>query len=394
MQNFLKKNYQFRVNVLRECTEWRRNSLEEWRELDDRSLNTVYFEICNAGIPVGVKDVERFLYSEFVPSYHPFRNYLSGLPRWDGKDRVTTLAHRVNRSPLWTQVFHRWMRALTAQWMGAPMQSANAMVPVLVSQRQGLGKSTFWRMLMPPELCAYYLDKLDFTATGEYDRMMAQCGLINLDEMDSFTDRAMARFKSATQMKTIMGHSTHTSRITHCARLASFCATTNRIGILHDQTGSRRFFCVNVLQKINCTASVNHAQLYAQLVHEVEAGEPTWFTKNEERRIERHNATFYRLTPIQIAILKHYRALEDMEEGEVCELSAAEIFRTVVRCNSALLADIRQAEFGKQIARLFPVVKRKNHGNLYRVVPLDAQHPRVKEHSATRFAHPATQNPI
>ena len=370
MQNFLKKNYQFRVNVLRERTEWRRNSQEEWRELDDRCLNTVYFEINNAGILVGVKDVERFLYSEFVPSFHPFRDYLSGLPRWDGKDRVTALAHRVNRSSLWALVFHRWMRALTAQWMGVPMQSANAMVPVLVSRRQGLGKSTFWRMLMPPELSAYYLDKLDFTTTGEYDRMMAQCGLINLDEMDSFSDRAMARFKSATQMKSITGHSTRTTRITHSARLASFCATTNHVGILYDQTGSRRFFCVNVLQKINCSASVNHAQLYAQLVHEVEAGEPTWFTKLEEKHIERHNAAFYRLTPVQMAVLRHYRAVEDLEAGEVCELSSAEIFRTVMQRNAALLAGIRLAEFGKQLAQLFPVAKRKGRGNLYRVVPL------------------------
>lgn len=387
MYKFLEKNYQFRVNALRERTEWRRSSEDEWRELDDRGLNTIYFELLRAGFSVGIKDVERYLYSEFVTAYHPFRDYLDALPAWDGKDRVRALARRVSKEALWITVFHRWLRALTAQWMDLEMQTANAMVPVLVSQKQGLGKSTFWRMLMPPELSAYYLDKLDFTATGEYDRMMAQCGLINLDEIDSFTDRAMAKFKAATQMKTITGHSIRTSRITFSARLASFCATTNKVGILHDSTGSRRFFCVDVLQKINCTTPINHAQIFAQLKAELAAGEPTWFTKREEKRIERNNARYYRLTPLQKALLADFRAPDDdvvaaaqkkaasAEENqtaaeEVQELTSTEIFRTVARRHPSMVAGMRLAEFGKQVTRLFPSVKRQGRGNVYRVVPL------------------------
>lgn len=387
MYKFLEKNYHFRVNTLRECTEWRRNGQEEWRELDDRALNTIYFELQRADIAVGIKDVERYLYSEFVPAYHPFHDYLNALPAWDGKDRISALARRISKESLWITVFHRWMRALTAQWMGRTMQTANAMVPVLVSQKQGLGKSTFWRMLIPPELSAYYLDKLDFTATGEYDRMMAQCGLINLDELDAFTDRAMAKFKAATQMKTITGHSIRTTRITFNTRLASFCATTNKVGILHDTTGSRRFFCVDVKQKINCTTPINHAQIFAQLIAELEAGEPTWFTKREEKRIERNNANFYRLTPLQKALLTHFRAPEDDElltasaalsaesaavssTDEAQELTSMEIFRTIARRHPSLVAGMRLAEFGKQVARLFPTVKRKGRGNLYRVVCL------------------------
>lgn len=374
MEKFLDKNYQFRVNTLRERTEWRRNAQEAWRELDDLGLNTIYFELLRADIQVGIKDVERYLYSEFVTAYHPFRDYLGQLPAWDGRDRVTALARRVSKDTLWITVFHRWMRALTAQWRGMQMQTANAMVPVLVSQKQGLGKSTFWRMLMPPELVAYYLDKLDFTATGEYDRMMAQCGLINLDEIDSFTDRAMAKFKAATQMKTITGHSFRTTRITLCPRLASFCGTTNKVGILHDSTGSRRFFCVDVKQKINCSTPINHAQLFAQLIAELEAGEPTWFTKREERQIERNNANYYRLTPLQATLLTHYRTPEEAdlaEAQEVQEVTSSELFRTISRRHPTLVAGMRVAEFGKQVASLFPVVKRKGRGNLYRLIPLD-----------------------
>lgn len=367
MDRLLKQNFQFRVNVLREKTEWRRSDADAWQELDDRALNTIFFSISQTGSRVNFKQLERYLYSDFIPSFHPFQDYLAALPKWDGRERVDALGRRVSQDKLWQLAFHRWMRAMVAQWMGHDMQTANSMVPVLVSRRQGLGKSTFWRQLMPPELEAYYLDKLDFTATGEYDRMMAQCGLINLDEMNSFSDRAMAKFKAATQMKTVIHHNVHTTRIACCKRLASFCATTNEVGILHDQTGSRRFFCVDVQHKINCSRPIDHAQLFAQLVNEVQAGEPTWFNKNEERRIERHNAAFYRLTPLQQAILRHYRL---PEEGEGEALTAQTMFNVVARHHPPLLAGVRLADFGRQLARLFPMVKRQKAGRTYLAVPM------------------------
>ena len=53
------------------------------------------------------------------------------------------------------------MRAMTTQWMGLEREHANALVPVLVSSQQGLGKSTFCRQILPESLRAYYLDNLN-----------------------------------------------------------------------------------------------------------------------------------------------------------------------------------------------------------------------------------------
>lgn len=347
--------------------------------MDNFVLNSIYYELQNEGIQTNFKDLERLLFSSFVEKYHPFSHFLASLPEWDGKDRITTLARRVSQDKLWALVLHRWMRAMVAQWMGRDMMAANSMVPVLVSRRQGLGKSTFWRSIVPESLRPYYMDKIEFTATGEYDRMMAQCGLINLDELDSFSARAMSKFKAATQMTDITGHSVRHSRITNSRRLASFCATTNKVDILTDPTGSRRFFCVNVMAKINCSRPINHAQIYAQLLHEVKMGEPTWFDKREEKRIERHNAAFYTLTPLQKALLAYYRIPEatDEETGEASVVTSAEMLRIVARHRPTLIAGVPASEVGREAARLFPVVKRSGQGNLYRVVPLWNQHTRA-----------------
>lgn len=379
MQTYLRKNYQFRANLLRECTEWRRSSQDEWQQMDNFVLNSIYYEVQNEGFQVNFKDLERLLFSSFVERYHPFRDFLSGLPAWDGKDRIVPLARRVSQDKLWALVFHRWMRAMVAQWMGCDMLSANSMVPVLVSKRQGLGKSTFWRSIVPEQLRPYYMDKIEFTATGEYDRMMAQCGLINLDELDSFSARAMSKFKAATQMTDITGHSVRHNRITNSRRLASFCATTNKVDILTDPTGSRRFFCVNVMGKINCSRPISYEQIYAQLVHEVKMGETTWFDKREEKRIERHNASFYVLTPLQKALLAYFRIPEMADEanGEASDVTSSEMLRIVARHRPTLIAGVPASEVGREASRLFPVVKRSGQGNLYRVVSLWNQQTRA-----------------
>lgn len=420
MKKFLNTHYAFRVNLLRQSTEWRPLSADgqpvgPFRPLDEMTLNTIYFRMCEAmahradgkGIPRR-HELQCYLFSHLIPQYHPIRDYMDRLPRWDGRDRMKALAGRVSSDALWHKVFSTWLRALTAQWMGVEMQAANSMVPVLVSERQGLMKSTFCRLLVPEALQEYYLDKLDFTQAGEYDRMMAQFGLINLDELDRYSPAAMARFKSATQMKTIVGHSTRTTLITNAPRLASFIATTNQARILRDRTGSRRFYCQRVASPISCRP-VNHAQLFAQLKVEVERGERTWFTKQEEAAIQRHNQQYQALTPLQTAILQHFMPLteEEMRDGvgetsaasqspsglasqsssspaslspsgsivaPLPTVTAAEIFAAVSRTHPRLTAGVRLCDLARQLPAILPATTRRKSGYRYYAVALTPNH--------------------
>lgn len=392
IKKFLFSRYDFRVNVLRSQTEWRsRKDVQEvqsvqkvqkvqggqiklpdhpFHPLTDRDLNTFYWQLQDAGIDCPYKDMDRLLNSNLVPQYHPFREWLSALPVWDGHDRIGHLARRVSHDALWQKVFRRWMLAMVAQWQGMSMQTANSMVPVLVSERQGLGKSTFCRQLLPPELRCYYLDKLDFTQSGEYDKMMAQFALINLDEMDRYTQRAMSKFKAATQMQEITLHSPYQQHMQQSQRLASFIGTTNQRGVLHDRTGSRRFYCVEVERPIRCGRPINYEQLYAQVLELLRRGEPTWFNKSEEAQIQRHNARYYQLTPLQQMLCTLYRQPEPEETVE--PLTARQIFDTVARKRPQLVAGRSLAVFAREVTQVFPSTPRDKHGLRYLAVPLRA----------------------
>ena len=99
--------------------------------------------------------IDSYLFSDEVPLFNPLRGYLAGLPAWDGTDRIGELAARVSDDALWTRVFRTWLRGAVKGWMqeegggAAPRVFDCQTAPQLVSERQGLGKSTFCRMLLP-----------------------------------------------------------------------------------------------------------------------------------------------------------------------------------------------------------------------------------------------------
>ena len=147
LEAYLFTRYDFRFNVLTEQTEYVLKGESGFQLVDQRMLNTLCIDARVHGINCWDKDVSRLLLSQKIADFHPFLNYMEHLPEWDGQDRVTELAERVSDKPLWINGFHRWMLAMTAQWMNLDGQCANAVAPLLVSTEQGRCKSTFCSIL-------------------------------------------------------------------------------------------------------------------------------------------------------------------------------------------------------------------------------------------------------
>lgn len=202
VNTFLLANYDFRYNVLTEETEFRPSDGHgcAFRPIGKRELNTFCMEAHSQGIACWDKDVSRYIYSTCVAEYHPFKLYMEELPAWDGIDRLTELALRVSDTPIWVQGFHRWMLGLTAQWLGTTGIHANSVAPILVSSEQGRLKSTFCKALMPEALQRYYTDNLKLTSQGQAERLLAEMGLINMDEFDKYSSEKMPMLKNLMQM--------------------------------------------------------------------------------------------------------------------------------------------------------------------------------------------------
>lgn len=129
------------------------------------------------GLQVWDRDIDRFLTSDFVPLYNPVEEYLCDLPRWDGTDRIRALARLVPcGNPHWEELFYRWFLGMVAHWRGMDRQHGNSTSPLLVGS-QGFRKSTYCRILLPPELRFGYADSLDFSSKQEAERALGRFSL-------------------------------------------------------------------------------------------------------------------------------------------------------------------------------------------------------------------------
>ena len=372
---FLTSRYRFRYNVLTEETEVASHedtvpyTHQRFAKVDDRWLNTLSIEASEAGINCWDRDIQRFVRSRRIEEYHPFTAYFEQLPAWDGTDRVTPLAQRVSTQKVWVNGFHRWMLGLTAQWMQHPQDGrANSVAPLLVSAKQGLGKSTFARLLMPDALKAYYTESYDLNAPAQAEAKLAACGLINLDEFDKLSVSKMPLLKNLMQAPALNIRKAYKRSASTLPRIASFIGTSNREDLLVDRTGSRRFICVNITQAIDCQSPVDHAQLYAQLKEEVLRGERTWFTKAEEEEIQRGNALFYKHVPEEDVFHSCFRpATEEDAPEQVETLSATQIFERLKAAHPKAMRGMT----AYSLSRVLPQLCGRLHtvrGNVYRVV--------------------------
>ena len=188
---FLNENYELRRNVMRGVAEYRtRTGLGfSFQDLTEEARNSITMRALEQGIRCWDKDIRRYVNSDDIEHYDPVNDYLEQLPQWDGKDRVTALAERVPTEwKEWTDYFRIWMRSMVAMWLGKGQLTGNALVPLLIG-RQGCGKSSFCRILMPRDLMDYYNDRINFKNEQDLNMGLTSFGLINLDEFDRVTQR-------------------------------------------------------------------------------------------------------------------------------------------------------------------------------------------------------------
>ena len=373
---FLTSRYHFRFNVLTEETEVAGveygipDDHLRYAKVDERWMNSLSLEAIEAGIDCWDRDIQRFVRSRRISEYHPFTAYFERLPEWDGTDRVSALARRVSDDPVWVNGFHRWMLGLSAQWMQfhPDTNRANSVAPLLVSSRQGLGKSTFCRLLMPDALKAYYTESYDLCSPASAEAKLAACGLINLDEFDKLSASKMPLLKNLMQASALNIRKAYKRSASALPRIASFIGTSNREDLLVDHTGSRRFLCVSLEHAIDCITPVEHEQLYAQLKAELLSGERSWFNKEEEQAIQQHNALFYKHIPEEEVFRLCFRfATKEDNPQEVLTLSATQLFERMKSAHPSVMRGMT----AYSLSRILPQLGERVHtakGNVYRVV--------------------------
>ena len=296
---FLNNNYQFRFNQLNGKVEFvnLKSAPTEWRDLTEPAINSIILkarmEQVSKNSPKEV--IMEYVNSEDVARYDPINAYLNQLPEWDGQNHVARLFSRIpGITSEQLDFLCVWIRSAVAHWRQMDLLHGNECVPVLVGA-QGCGKTTFFTRLLPPMFRQYYMDHLNTANQNDKNMALTNNLLVNIDELDGFTPRQMTTLKqllsvSMMNYRPIYGK---TQQVLH--RYASFVATTNNPHPLTDVTGSRRFICMTIPngQIIDNTGEIDHEQLFAQIIYELDVQKaPYWFNNEQVARIQELNLNY------------------------------------------------------------------------------------------------------
>ena len=377
VESFLGENYQFRHNTLSGKTEARDISGQDgscgpWLPVTVQKMNSIVRQAKSEGVGDSLsprQDIEEYINSDAVADYDPIREYIDGLPDWDGRNHVAELFGRIpgidSEQLAWCGT---WLRSAVAHWLGMDVQHGNECVPVLIGE-QGCGKSTFALRLLPPHLRAYYLDHINFG--NKFDSEMAlTCNLlVNIDEFANMGPSQQGKLKQTLSKVKVNGRPIFGKCQEDKRRYASFIATTNNSHPLCDTTGSRRYLCIRVRDGalIDNETPINYDQLYAQVVHELRvSGTPYWFSSDDVRRIQTVNLQYLCTDDIESMLWHCFRMPDEGEPATwiSCSEIAAKLTESFPRLRISNPVKIR---IGQTLKYMGCRIKHTKNGAMYQL---------------------------
>ena len=267
-----------------------------WKELEDKSVNSLYCRFClDTGRQAKISDFYIIIESDFYPEYHPLREYLEGLPAWNGIDYIDQVASMVHvagcTQEMHNRFFKQWLVAMVAAWL-EPDKTNHEILTYIGPQ--GIYKSTFVRHLLPPELSGYFSTKNFAGRMSKDDRLeLTEMALISLEELDSLQSAELNQLKAITTDPMVNERAAFARYKERRAHIASFCGTGNNPRFLTDLTDNRRWlpFLVRDIDS-PWTHPMPYAGMYSQAYTLYRTGFRYWFDADDNAELQRHNRQF------------------------------------------------------------------------------------------------------
>ena len=376
MEEFITDHYNVRYNRLSQQYELSMKDTGQWRRLDDELCCRLLMEMNREGIAIAKPYLVRTVVQggALAKPYHPVLSYLESLPEWDGTKHIETLFRRVTDDEQLLAWLRKWFIAMVAQVLGRMGTYGNSVCPILISHKQGWGKSQFAKMLIPPTLKTFYSDTFNLAQEEACLRRMTAYMLINVDEVDRFRDSRMPTFKNMVQMATVSMKRAYHSQMEEKERMASFIATSNRRYLLCDETGSRRFICVELARPIDVDTPIDYPQLYAEAMAALKDGERYWFDEEETRLLEAHNSAYAVGRGVWDLLRRHFAVCAIEEEAQEVKAnlwSASEVYDYLHEISPNALEGIDRHNFGFYLKQLGAQQVRLGNRRVYGVRVMD-----------------------
>ena len=325
IEDFLNSQVSLRFNVIRRqceirwkdtsgCNQILRDAQDdtggrEFVPITDRDENTLWCRMKKNGTEVRLQDIRNVLQSEFVPAFHPFEAYFGSLPEWDGVDYIGQLARTVHvegDQEQFVEYFRKWFVGIIPTILDE--QVVNHEIMVFIG-KQGNFKSTFFSLLLPPDLRSYFHVKMNSNHLSK-DDMLTLCekALVCLEEIDELRPSELNQLKALVTAKNICERAAYARNKEHRPHIASFCGTGNNPNFLSDPTDNRRWIVFTVQDIDNpLEHPFPYTGMYSQALALWKSGFQYWFNQEEIRVLNERNREYQVALPEEELLLTYFR---------------------------------------------------------------------------------------
>ena len=320
---------------------------DDGKDLTKERLNWIYLRVKSVFNVTSLtfELVERMVYSDFTPNYHPIREYIDNNRFRNSTGNIDRIIKSIIGVQENEKIFIRkWLISLMAAVDGMPVRLVLSFVG-----KQNTGKTEFFRRLLPKDLQKYYAEsKLD--AGKDDDILMCQKLIVMDDEMGGKSKQDAARFKELTSKNIFSLRAPYGRHNQDFKRLAVLCGTSNHTEIINDPTGNTRILPVDIDSiDHNRYNEVDKDELFMEIVRAYEAGEEWQMNKDELVQLT-DTSTNYEAIPFERELILSLFTNEH-HGGYVEYLNATEIKNYIELNTKQQIKNI--AKFGQECKKVF-----------------------------------------
>lgn len=393
IKQWLLTHYLFRQNVLTGFYEVESRIVldgkyPDWVRIDDNIENSIWSEMDESGQHLSEKTLHNIINSDFSEPFDPLDDYLRSLPKWkkgEDPDYIDQLADRIevenlpdneHTQSLFRYFFKKWLVAMVVAWV--TLKVVNQMILIFVG-KGGIFKTTFFLMLLPPQLRQYFLnDSTGAYTDKDFMEAFSSKALLCLDEFEMVFGKNLSAFKSNMTKVTFSIRRPYDKYRSEMPHRGSLCGTTNNQQFITDEENRR--YCPWLVKSIESPIDhpIDYDHVFAEAValgREVMShpkGEPLewtyWLTRDDIELMRSHNRLFMVANYAEEQILKYYKVpLPETPLEYIKFRYSAEILEKI-GVNPALRQNLNNQNIGNVMKRLgFKKIHKKN-GNGWAVI--------------------------
>ncbi|WP_276978878.1 VapE domain-containing protein [Flavobacterium filum] len=356
IEKFITTNYEIRIDIVMNVLESRKKNSNDNFEKDEQFENNLIVDLLRAGYKSVNQTVRSLLASNFVPKYHPIKEYFKTLKKWDGIDRIVELCNCLDcdlneRQALNTNFKKHLIRCVASVFVP---KYFNKHCFVLIGTKQSMGKTSFIRYLMPKVLERYITDAVGDWKDKDANIALGSNFIINLDELANLDKNETNSLKATLSRNSIKVRRPYDRIESEIPRLANFFGSTNDLQFLTDLTGNVRWVCFRIYGINFKYNKIDINQLWAQAFHEFKNEFQYELTKDELKENDIRNELFMianeEVETIQKFFIPGKKDVENIELGGLPKFAQSSELRKIINNKSYNFRS--EKKFGQALVKL------------------------------------------